>query len=499
MTSEIWKLRELEILQLLAQGLTNNEIATRLHLSQETVRWYNKQIFEKLGAANRTQAVRRASELNLLNGRERSVVSKKVKRSPVRYVSNGRIHIAYQIIGDGPVDLLFIHGFLSNLEIAWENEEYTNFFEELGKFARVILFDKRGMGLSDRVQGAPSLEDTMSDALCVLDAAASERTFVMGTSEGGAASVLLASTYPERVHGLILYSSTPKLVKTNGEPAWADNEESFDRMIEQIQKQWGGPWALQNFAPSRSQDEKFREWWAKVLRASSSPSSIKATLEIVRDIDIRPLLPHIRTRTLVIHKTHDRILTVEAGKYLVAHMPNARWVELAGADHFFFVESRQLIAAVEGFCREKQESSADTMLGIVLYLSISTMKPKEKAIQREFKEHRAKGIFFLDEEATALFDSPSRAIQCALKLRELIKDESLKIGLHVGECDAESAKPSVAVVAAIRRAVEFAPPMKILLTQTLRDILAGSGVVFDLRTIHIDEKKAESLSYYTLA
>lgn len=507
MTSEIWKPRELEILQLLAQGLTNNEIAARLHLSQETVRWYNKQIFEKLDAANRTQAVQRASELNLLKGAalsqtkgsERSVESKKVKRSPVRYISNGGIHIAYQIIGAGPVDLLFIHGFLSNLEIAWENEEYTNFFEELGKFARVILFDKRGMGLSDRVQGAPSLEDTMSDALCVLDAAASERTFVMGTSEGGAASVLLASTYSERVHGLILYSSTPKLVKTNGEPAWADNEEAFERMIEQIQKQWGGAWALDNFAPSRAQDEKFREWWAKVLRASSSPSSIKAILEIVRDIDIRSLLPQIRTRTLVIHKTHDRMLSVEASKYFATHMPNVRFMELAGADHFFFVESQQIIAAVEGFCREKPESPADTMLGIVLYLNIPAMKKKEKTIQREFEEHRAKGIFFSGEEAIAVFDSPSRAIQCALKLREFIKDESLKIGLHVGECDAETAKPSLAVVAAIRRAVEFAPPMKILLTQTLRDILAGSGVVFDLRTIHIDEKKAESLSYYTLA
>lgn len=506
MTSEIWKPRELEIIQLLAQGLTNNEIASHLHLSQETVRWYNKQIFEKLGAANRTQAVQRASEQNLLKGvalsqskgRERSVESKKRKRSPVRYVSNGGIHIAYQIIGDGPVDLLFIHGFLSNLEIAWENEEYTNFFEELGKFARVILFDKRGMGLSDRVQGAPSLEDTMSDALCVLDAAASERTFVMGTSEGGAASVLLASTYPERMHGLILYSSTPKLVKTNGEPEWADEEDAFNRSIEQIQKQWGGPWAIQNFAPSRAQDESFREWWAKVLRATSSPSSIKATLEVVRDIDIRSLLPQIRTRTLVIHKSQDKILTVEAGRYLASHMPNAQWMEISGADHFFFVESQQLIAAVENFCREKPESPADTMIGIVLYLNNSTMKQNEKAIQRKFKEQRAKGIFFSGKEATAVFDSPSRAIQCALKLRDLIKDESLKIGLHVGECDAESAKPSVAVIAAVRRAMEFAPPMKILLTQTLRDILAGSGVVFDLRKIHIDEKKAESLSYYTL-
>jgi hypothetical protein len=222
-------------------------------------------------------------------------------------------------------------------------------------------------------------------------------------------------------------------------------------------------------------------------------------LEVVRDIDIRPLLPQIHTRTLVVHKTHDRMLTVEASRYLATHMPNARFVELSGADHFFFVESKQVVAAVKEFCREKSESPPDTMLGIVLYVTIPTMKQKEKAVQREFKEHRAIGIFFSSEEATAVFDSPSRAIQCALKLRDLIKDESLKIGLHVGECDAENAKPSVAVVAAVRRAVEFAPQMKVLLTQTLRDILAGSGVVFDVTGIHLDKKKAESLSYYTLA
>lgn len=494
----IFKARELEILQLLAEGLTNNEIAARLHLSQETVRWYNKQIFEKLGAGNRTQAVKRASEQNLLKGQDRSAESKKAKRSPIRYVSNGGIHIAYQIIGNGPVDLLFIHGFISNLEIAWEDAEYSDFFEQLGKFARVILFDKRGMGLSDRVKGAPSLEDILSDALCVLDAAASNRTFVMGTSEGGAAAVLLASTHPERVQGLILYSSTPKLVKTDGEPEWADDEEAFANSVEQIQKQWGGPWAIQNFAPSRAQNESFRDWWAKVLRSSTSPSEASAVLSVLRDIDIRPLLPQIRTRTLVIHKTHDRILNIETGRYFATHMPNAQWVELPGADHFFFVESKQMIAAIEKFCREKPGPSADTMIGIMLYLHLPNGKQKEKAIQLELKEQRAKGIFFSNNEATAVFDSPSRAIQCALKLRGLIKDDSLRISLHVGECNVNDGKPAPLIVEAARHAAEFAPQGKIIITQTLRDILAGSGVVFDLRTIHIDNQKPENVSFYAL-
>lgn len=505
MSNETWKARELEILQLLAQGLTNREIAARLHLSQETVRWYNKQIFVKLGAANRTQAVQRASEQNLLKGaalsqskgRERSAASKKSQRSPVRYVRNGAVHLAYQTIGDGPVDLLFIHGFLSNLELAWESPEYTNFFEELAQFARVILFDKRGMGLSDRIQGAPSLEDTMSDALCVLDAAASERIFVLGTSEGGAAALLLSSTHPERVRGLILYSTTPKLVQTNGEPDWAKNEEAFENSIERIQKQWGGAWALENFAPSRAGDEDFRAWWAKVLRSSSSPASVSAQFRVLRDIDVRPLLPQIHTRTLVIHKTHDRILTVEASRYLASCLPNAQWAELPGADHFFFVESAQLLSAVSQFLREEPESSTDTWIGIVLYLRLPNMK--QKAIRVKLKEHRAKGMFFSADEATAVFDGPSRAIQCALKLRETLKDDTLKISLHVGECNVGNGKPTHAVMDTARRAAEFAPQGKILLTQTLRDILAGSGVVFDLRQIHIDKKKPERVSFYALS
>lgn len=506
MADEHWKTRELEILDLLAQGLTNRDIAARLHLSPETVRWYNKQIFEKLGASNRTQAVQRASERNLLKGaalsqpkgRERSVPSTTVKRSPVRYVSNGGIHLAYQIVGEGPVDLLFIHGFLSNLELAWEDAEYTAFFEHLGRFARVILFDKRGMGLSDRVQGAPSLEDTLSDALCVLDAVASDRTFVMGTSEGGAAAVLLASTQPTRVRGLILYSSTPKLVQTNGEPAWADDKAGFANAIERIQNQWGGPWAIENFAPSRAQDETFRNWWAKVLRSSTSPAEASAVLRVLRDIDIRPLLPQIRTRTLVIHKTHDRILTVEAGRYFAAHMPNARLVELPGADHFFFVQSDQIIQAIAQFIQAQPESGIDTWIGIILYLRLPNAGQKKKAIQVELQEGRAKSVFTADDEVTAVFDSPSRAIQCALKLRDLLQSDALRISLHVGECQVETGKPTSSVIESARRAAEFAPQGKILLTQTLRDILAGSGVVFDLRQIHIDEKKAESAAFYAL-
>lgn len=504
--SNSWKTRELEILQLMAQGLTNNQIASQLYLSEETIRWYNKKIFEKLGASNRTQAVKNAGEQNLLESQKSGVLSlskqsgeiNQIKKSSVKYVSNHGIHIAYQTIGEGDVDLLFIHGFLSNLEIAWENEEYKNFFDELGKFARVILFDKRGMGLSDRVQGAPSIENTIEDAICVLNATASKQTFVMGTSEGGAASLLLASMYPERVHGLILYASTPKLVKTNGEPDWAEDEKDFDDSVELIQKNWGGPWAIQNFAPSREKDEIFKAWWAKALRSSTSPAEASAVLKTVRDIDVRALLPHIRTRTLVIHKTYDKMLNIEAGRCLASHMPNAKFLELKGTDHFFFVDSSQIISAVKEFIKEKSEKISDSWIGIVLYAKSLHIKKYQSKIHSELKSFQAKGISFVNNEIIVSFDSPSKAIQCALKLKDLIQDESVHIVLHVGECNVEHSKPTFSVIKFARQIVKSVPQGKIIITQTLRDILAGSGVVFDLHQVYVDEKKHNKSAVYLL-
>lgn len=189
----------------------------------------------------------------------------------------------------------------------------------------------------------------------------------------------------------------------------------FNEMIEQIQKQWGGPWAIQNFAPSRENDENFRAWWAKILRSSSSPSSVRATLESVRDIDIRLLLPQVRTRTLVLHKKYDR-LNIEAGRYFATHMPNAQWVELPGADHIYFIESEGLISAIAEFVPETPEKQADTWIGIVLYARIPNAGKHEALVRSELTAYHAKGLFFTDNECIASFDSPSRAIQCALNL-----------------------------------------------------------------------------------
>jgi pimeloyl-ACP methyl ester carboxylesterase/DNA-binding CsgD family transcriptional regulator len=497
----IWKPRELEILHLLAEGLTNSEIGTRLHLAHDTVRWYNKQIFEKLGVNNRTQAVTHAKEIGLLGNPPPKSVQKTTHlpiKSPVQYVANGDVHIAYQVIGNGPVDLLFIHGFLSHLELAWENPEFTHFFEQLGRFARVILFDKRGVGLSDRIQGAPTLETTIDDTRCVLDAVGANRVFVMGTSEGGAAAVLLAATYPERVPGLILYAATPKVVQTNHEPAWADPEDQFELMIERMQKTWGGAWAIEGFAPSRAYDERFRAWWAMILRAASSPSSIKAILNILRDIDIRPLLPQVHVKTLVIHKTNDHMVPLQAGRYFATHMPNASWVELPGADHIYFIDSASLIAAIEPFCLEAATDRVDTWIATLLYLIPNGNSTT--SLQKNLTTHRPKRMIPTPQGMLALFDSPTRAVQCALHMRDI---GPFRISLHVGECQVGDGKPVQPVLETAHLAADLASPGEIVLTRTLRDILAGSGFSFLARgdlahPFHPLHPLPEGISLFTL-
>jgi pimeloyl-ACP methyl ester carboxylesterase/DNA-binding CsgD family transcriptional regulator len=487
-----WKPRELEILKLLAKGLTNTEIGARIHLSHETIRWYNKKIFEKLGVRNRTEAVKRAAALGLIGG------GKKPERSPVRYGRNGDTHLAYQTIGSGPIDLLFIHGFISHLDLAWDNHEFTEFFERLGEFCRVILFDKRGVGLSDRGQGAPTLEETIADANCVLDAVASKRTFVMGTSEGAAAAVLLASSHPDRVAGLVLYGATPKVVRSGASPHWAATEEQFDAMLARMQDTWGGPWALESFAPSRARDESFRTWWAKVLKSASSPSSIRDVLNLVRKVDICQLLPQIRVRTLVIHKNQDRLVNPDAGRYFAQHMPNAQWLDLPGKDHIYFVDSEGIVNAVRNFLEENPAGDvADTRISIIICAKVQTAIP-QKAIQNVLLAQQSRFISLTGDEIIATFDSPTRAVQCAKAILSKAADKNIKISLHVGECFTANSQPLDYVAEQSRKALEYASNGEILLTQTLHDILAGSRLSLQQRSDTVETIVPNSMVLYTL-
>lgn len=266
-----------------------------------------------------------------------------------RYVLSGDMHIAYQVLGSGPVDLLFVPGFVSHLEQSWEEPALAGFFRQLARRVRLILFDKRGMGLSDRVGVPPKLEDTAGDMLAVMDAVGSRRAVVFGASEGGPACVAFTARHPDRVAGLIMYGSMAKGTRAP-DYRWALTSAQYDTWLAQLIASWGEAQALEFFAPSNATDPQLARWWAKTLRLASSPSACKAVLEVLRDIDVREILPQIETPTLILHRGGDRAVLIQAGRYMAEHIPNAQLIELPGRDHWWWIgDYRPLLTEIEAF------------------------------------------------------------------------------------------------------------------------------------------------------
>ena len=493
----------MEILRLIADGMSDRDIAIRLNLSAETVRWYNKEIYGKLGVKSRTQAARRGAALGVLDLpvaraeqlpspagaptrgaggeslRRDALPVPPVPRSPIQYVMHDGVSIAWQTIGSGAVDLLFFHGFISHLEIGLEQPEYAAFFEQLGRVARVILFDKRGVGLSDRIKGAPTLEETVGDAIAVMDAARASRAFVMGTSEGGAASLLLTLQHPDRVRGLILAGATAKVARDGDEPAWSASRADFEQRIEALQAAWGKPWSLERFAPSRMHDERFSTWWSRMLRGASSPASVRAVMEVARDVDVRALLPNVNQRTLVVHQRDDRVVPVEASRYLAEEIPGARLVELPGADHIYFVNGEAMAGLVADFLAEPDESgSRETWLAVMLHVRTPGSAPSRE--QREILDGaRPRHLRRSPFGWTALFDAPSRAIDCARRLRGLGRGRIGGMSLHIGACRSSDGIAVGVAGEVSQQLASLAMDGDVIVSDTLRDVLVGSDVALE--------------------
>ena len=254
-----------------------------------------------------------------------------------KFAQSGDVSIAYQVTGDGPLDLLIVPGFISHLEQAWEDASYTRFLQRLASFSRLIRFDKRGTGLSDRIAEIPTLEQRMDDVRVVMDAAESKRAALFGISEGGPMSVLFAATYPERTSALILYGSIAKGSWAPDYPWGTKPDANWEKWLESFRKEWGGPIGIEHWGPSIAHDERFRQWWAKYLRLGASPNAVISLWRMNHQIDVRPILPAIHVPTLVLHRSGDRAVGVEEGRYLAEHIPGARLVELAGNDHLWWV------------------------------------------------------------------------------------------------------------------------------------------------------------------
>src|SRR2546421_830144 len=258
-----------------------------------------------------------------------------IERPETRYAKSGDINIAYQVIGEGPIDIVYVPGWVSHLEYAWESPLVANFYLRLASFSRLILFDKRGTGLSDQSTDMPTLEQRMDDVRAVMEAADSSRAVIFGMSEGGSMSVLFAATYPERTIGLVGFGLFAKRI-WDAEYPWAPTPEQRQKFFDAIEHEWGGPIGIDDIAPSLAGDQSFRNWWATYQRRSASP---RAALDLARmntSIDIRNVLPAIRVPTLVLHRTGDLDASIEEGRYIAARIHGAKFVELAGQDHLIY-------------------------------------------------------------------------------------------------------------------------------------------------------------------
>jgi len=335
--------RERDILKLMAQGLTNNQIAKQLYLARETVRWYNKQIYTKLGVHNRTHAVTRAQELGLL---EQSGSIDNVPMPPVQYVKSDDAYIAYQVIGKGDVDIMFVEGFFSHLECEWEQPRCVWVFQRLASQARIIRMDKRGVGLSDRVLDSPTLEQSVEDIRTVLDEVGSKKVVMIASCEGAPAACLAATTYPERIQGLILLNAIVKGSRTPDHP-WAMPFDVYDYIFENVRQEWGGPYAIDYFAPDA--DAQFRQWWAKYLRLAASPGIALESIGVMRDIDMTAILPDVNVPTLVMHSRQNKVVRVESGRYTADHIPDARYVEIPGHSHLWWWDADPYLNEIETF------------------------------------------------------------------------------------------------------------------------------------------------------
>jgi class 3 adenylate cyclase len=422
--------------------------------------------------------------------------------TPIQYARSGDVHVAYQVVGDGPIDLVMAMGSFTNLEVLWELSEYRRLCENLGSFARLLLFDKRGMGLSDRVHFG-TLEERMDDIRAVMDAAGSESAALMGVSEGGPLSILFAATYPERTRALILAGAEVKEERADDWPWGEATQEEFDEFMEpeELVSRWGKGLFLERFIPSRSGDEKLRAMLGRLQVQSASPTDASAFMRMAFEIDVRDIVPSVNVPTLVVHRTGDRVCHVENGRFLARHIEGAKYVELLGDDHSIWTEqSDEIVSEIREFLtgvREPEEP--DRVVATVLFTDIvrSTERARElgdrawrdlldehhAVVRRELERFRGREVDTAGDGFFATFDGPARAIRSGKAIVESVRGLGLEVraGLHTGEVElAGDAVRGIAVHTGARVA-GFAEPGEVLVSQTVKDLVAGSGIEFEER------------------
>jgi class 3 adenylate cyclase len=417
---------------------------------------------------------------------------------PTRYAKSGNYHLAYSVTGEGPIDVLYVPTWLSQIEHLWESPKVRRFFERSAHLGRLIMFDRRGSGMSDPIIGAPTLEEQMDDVNAVLDAAGcSDDVAVLAALEGGPMACLYAATHPQRVRALILYSAWARVVQSEDIP-WANPPEERDKLMEFLSETWGTGARLDSLAPSEADDPEFRAWYAKLERLAASPNQIRLLQKLIGEYDVRDVLSSIRVPTLVMHRRDDTLIDPRHSEYIAARIPDAKLVMLEGSDNLMVAgDSDAILDEIEEFLTgTRRVRDPDRILATVMFTDIvgSTNRAAElgdrrwrdllerhdELVRRQIDRWQGREVKTTGDGFLATFDGPARAIRCAKTIAYEVNSLGIAIraGLHTGECEVRGDDVAGMAVHIGARVGSLAGPGEVLVSNTVKDLVVGSGIDF---------------------
>jgi class 3 adenylate cyclase len=427
-----------------------------------------------------------------------------IARPETKYAKSEGVHIAYQVFGEGEIDLVLVPGFTTHIELAWEYEPSARFLEGLASFARVITFDRRGSGLSDPVLDAPTLEQRMDDVRAVMDAAGCERAALVGISEGVPMSILFAATYPARVRALVCVGGMARSTYAEDYPWGIPVEALNESVVELIAPHWGDGSIIEVSAPSQAGNPEARAFWGRIERSTASPGMMIALGQMFLDLDVRDVVPSVHAPALVLHRTRDRLVNVHHGRWLAEHLPNASMVEFEGEDHPFWYQGREeLLGALEEFLTgARAVPMPDRVLATVLFTDIvdstrtavelgdkrwrDVLERHQRAVRDDLAHFNGREVKSTGDGFLATFDGPARAINCAQAILQSSEPLgiSVRAGLHTGECEVMGDDIGGIAVHIAARVSARAEPRELLVSRTVKDLVAGSGLQFTDKGVH---------------
>jgi pimeloyl-ACP methyl ester carboxylesterase len=424
----------------------------------------------------------------------------------IRFAQSGDVSVAYAVNGEGPIDIIYVQGAISHLEVWWDMPMFREWCERIGEFARLVRFDKRGMGMSDRVPGATTLETRMDDIRAVMDALGSERAVLIGQSEGGPLSMLFAAAYPERTRALVLAGAEVRERRDEEWPWGEATDAEFDEYIVGLEERWGKPRSLEHFIPSVGDVPWVNEWFGRLQRNSCTPGAWEAFARMAHDIDVRHVVPHINVPTLIYHTVGDRVCSVENARFLSRHIADSRYVEAPGADHFLWAEEADpFIAELREFLtgeREAQPTTVDRVLATVLFTDIvdSTARASElgdrrwrellvehhRVVRAAVERHQGSEVDMAGDGVLATFDGPARAIRSAQAIQRDTAPLGLGVraGVHTGEIERIGDGVAGIAVHVGARVAAAAGSGEVWVSSIVPQLTAGSGIAYQERGAH---------------